>query len=277
MSLFDVPLVPLLLAAFLGFHGLRKRSLSPSGALAAFLAGFAMMAVPLRAFGVSLIIFYLAGSRATKVGKQLKAQLEDGHQEAGYRSAAQVLCNSASAFAASIAWSALFVPGSLVASVLGSALPPQAPYDLGAWCPLTPPQASGWSRPLLFVTLGCVLCAMRRAIITDDAVSQPFCVLSRRHARIRARHPLSFATETDHDAQACASGNQRRHVCHWNRCVTGRWTVHGAYAGGIALGGEQRLQSALVGRHRPACCLGDCSWWAWITGKWLHAMLYSRA
>ena len=60
MSLADVPLVPLLLAALLGFHGLRKRSLSPSGALAAFLVGFAMMAVPLRAFGVSLIIFYLA-------------------------------------------------------------------------------------------------------------------------------------------------------------------------------------------------------------------------
>ncbi|EPS98319.1 hypothetical protein FOMPIDRAFT_153697 [Fomitopsis schrenkii] len=178
MSLFDVPLVPLLLAAFLGFHGLRKRSLSPSGALAAFLAGFAMMAVPLRAFGVSLIIFYLAGSRATKVGKQLKAQLEDGHQEAGYRSAAQVLCNSASAFAASIAWSALFVPGSLVASVLGSALPPQAPYDLGAWCPLTPPQASGWSRPLLFVTLGHFACCL------GDTLASELGILSRSPPRL---------------------------------------------------------------------------------------------
>lgn len=162
MSLADVPLVPLLLAALLGFHGLRKRSLSPSGALAAFLVGFAMMAVPLRAFGVSLIIFYLAGSRATKVGKQLKAQLEDGHQEAGYRSAAQVLCNSASAFAASLAWSALFVPGSLAAGILRDVSTPQAPYDFAAWCPLTPPQGAGWSRSLRFVTLGCVLCVVWR-------------------------------------------------------------------------------------------------------------------
>lgn len=161
MLLSDIPLVPLFLAAFLGFHGLRKRSLSPSGALAAFLVGFAMMAVPLRAFGVSLITFYLAGSRATKVGKQLKAQLEDGHQEAGYRSAAQVLCNSASAFAASLAWTALFVPDSLVGGVLRDALPRQAPYDFGTWCPLTPPETAKWSRPLLFVTLGCVLRAVR--------------------------------------------------------------------------------------------------------------------
>lgn len=161
MSLSDIPLIPLLLAAFLGFHGLRKRSLSPSGALAAFIVGFTMMAVPLRAFGVSLIVFYLAGSRATKVGKQLKAQLEDGHQEAGYRSAAQVLCNSASAFAASLAWSALFVPGSLVGSVLRDALPPQTPYDFATWCPLTPPETAKWSRPLLFVSLGCVLSTTR--------------------------------------------------------------------------------------------------------------------
>ncbi|KAI0728890.1 integral membrane protein DUF92-domain-containing protein [Fomitopsis betulina] len=178
MSLADVPLVPLLLAALLGFHGLRKRSLSPSGALAAFLVGFAMMAVPLRAFGVSLIIFYLAGSRATKVGKQLKAQLEDGHQEAGYRSAAQVLCNSASAFAASLAWSALFVPGSLAAGILRDVSTPQAPYDFAAWCPLTPPQGAGWSRSLLFVTLGHFACCL------GDTLASELGILSRSPPRL---------------------------------------------------------------------------------------------
>ena len=120
------------------------------------------MSVRLWLFGVSLIVFYLAGSRATKVGKQLKAQLEDGHQEAGYRSAAQVLCNSASAFAASLAWTALFVPGSPLSTALRDTLPPQAPYDFTTWCPLTPPEAARWSRPLLFVTLGCVICTVRR-------------------------------------------------------------------------------------------------------------------
>ena len=55
---------PLVLALLLSSHGLRKRSLSPSGAVAAFVVGYTMMAVPLIAFGVSLIVFYLTGSRA---------------------------------------------------------------------------------------------------------------------------------------------------------------------------------------------------------------------
>ncbi|KZT74127.1 hypothetical protein DAEQUDRAFT_742778 [Daedalea quercina L-15889] len=169
----DIPLISFLLAAFLGIHGLRKRSLSPSGALAAFLVGFTMMAVPLRAFGVSLIVFYFAGSRATKVGKQLKAQLEDGHQEAGYRSAAQVLCNSASAFAASLVWNALFVRRSVLGSVLRDALPLQEPYDFGTWCPLTPPAAASWSRPLLFVTLGHFACCL------GDTLASELGILSR--------------------------------------------------------------------------------------------------
>jgi len=173
MTLADVPLVPLLLAAFLGFHGLRRRSLSPSGAIAAFIVGFTMMAVPLRAFGVSLITFYLVGSRATKVGKQLKVQFEEGHQEAGYRSASQVLCNSASAFAATLAWSALFVRGSVLGSVLGDALPPQVPYDFDEWCPLTPPVTASWSRPLLFVALGHFACCL------GDTLASELGILSR--------------------------------------------------------------------------------------------------
>ena len=107
-----------------------------------------------RVFGVSLIIFYLTGSRATKVGKELKAQLEDGHQAAGYRNATQVFSNSLSAFVASLLWSALFVPNSLASGLLWSAVPPQAAYDFDRWCPLTPPASSQTSRVLLFVTLG---------------------------------------------------------------------------------------------------------------------------
>lgn len=45
-----------------------------------------MMSVPLRGFGVSLIVFYLIGSRVTKTGKQLKGKLEEGHDMNGYRS-----------------------------------------------------------------------------------------------------------------------------------------------------------------------------------------------
>lgn len=84
------PLVPLLLATLLSGHGYRKRSLSPSGAITAFVVGFVLLSTKLRVFGVSLIIFYGVGSRATRVGKSLKATLEDGNDGAGYRNAFQV-------------------------------------------------------------------------------------------------------------------------------------------------------------------------------------------
>ena len=120
------------------------------------MVGFIMMSVPLRVFGVALIVFYLVGSRATKVGKELKAQLEEGHSEAGYRSATQVLCNSLPAFIASIFWSAAYVPGSIASSALSHQITIQEAYDFDRWCPLTPPNASRHSRTLLFIALGSV-------------------------------------------------------------------------------------------------------------------------
>lgn len=84
------PWVPFGIAIFLATHGLRKKSLSPSGAFTALIVGFLIMAAPLKAFGISLIVFYLTGSRATKVGKERKASLEEGHMEAGYRDGWQV-------------------------------------------------------------------------------------------------------------------------------------------------------------------------------------------
>ncbi|KAI0669379.1 integral membrane protein DUF92-domain-containing protein [Trametes maxima] len=151
--------LPLIAAIGLSVHGLRKGSLSPTGASAAFAVGYTMLSVPLRAFGVALLVFYLAGSRATKVGKTLKKKLEEGHQDAGYRNAAQVLCNSLSAIIAALLWSALYEPGSGPAQLLQAAnvtwLPGEhVPYNFDEWCPLTPPPAASWSRALLFVTLG---------------------------------------------------------------------------------------------------------------------------
>lgn len=60
----------LIIATGLASHGLRKGSLSLSGAIAAFLVGYGHLANPVRAFGTALIFFYLAGSRATKVGER---------------------------------------------------------------------------------------------------------------------------------------------------------------------------------------------------------------
>lgn len=59
-------LLPLFLAILLSVHGLRRKSLSPSGAVTAFVIGLLTMAGGLRVFGVALIGFYLIGSWATK-------------------------------------------------------------------------------------------------------------------------------------------------------------------------------------------------------------------
>lgn len=56
-----------LIATGLSLHGYRKGSLSLSGAIAAWLVGYGHLANPLKVFGVSMIVFYLIGSRATKV------------------------------------------------------------------------------------------------------------------------------------------------------------------------------------------------------------------
>lgn len=69
--------VPLLLALLLSAHGLRKGSLSTSGSIAAFFVGYLSLAVEgNKTFGVVLLCFYLAGSRATKVKSEFKAKCE---------------------------------------------------------------------------------------------------------------------------------------------------------------------------------------------------------
>jgi hypothetical protein len=67
--------VPGAIAVLLASHGLYKGSLSRSGAIAAFLVGYGHLANPLKLFGVSMIAFYLLGSRATKV--RCEAQLQE--------------------------------------------------------------------------------------------------------------------------------------------------------------------------------------------------------
>lgn len=58
------------IATLLAGHGYKKGSLSASGAIAAWLVGYGHLANPCKVFGVSMIAFYLIGSRATKVGSQ---------------------------------------------------------------------------------------------------------------------------------------------------------------------------------------------------------------
>ncbi|CAE7091396.1 unnamed protein product [Rhizoctonia solani] len=160
-----LPVVPGVLALLLGAQGIKKRSLSPSGGITAFVVGFLMMSVPLRGFGVSLIVFYLTGSRVTKVGKQLKGKLEEGHDMNGYRSGWQVLCNSFMALVASCLWGALFAPESIHAYLFGPFIPSlvswnQTDLDMGMVCPMSPQVGGGWSRTLVLVVLGHFACCL---------------------------------------------------------------------------------------------------------------------
>ncbi|KAI9220256.1 integral membrane protein DUF92-domain-containing protein [Blastocladiella britannica] len=86
-------IIPLALSTALAAHGLRKRSLSPSGAAAGFLVGLVTFSHPDPIFGVVLVAFYQSGSMITKWGKAEKKQIEDDYHEEGRRNAWQVLCN----------------------------------------------------------------------------------------------------------------------------------------------------------------------------------------
>ncbi|KIM87712.1 hypothetical protein PILCRDRAFT_3476 [Piloderma croceum F 1598] len=166
----SVSLIALIIATTLALHGWRKGSLSPGGAAAAFIIGFLMLAVPLRTFGISLIVFYLIGSRATKYGKSLKATLEEGFHEAGYRSAWQVLCNSFAAFIATVIWSVLFAPRSIpwtVASALKLGVAETSLYAPDEWCPLSRDVSDGASRALLFATLGHFACCLGDTLASE--------------------------------------------------------------------------------------------------------------
>jgi uncharacterized membrane protein len=77
----------------LSYHGLRKKSLSLSGASAAFFVGFTAFATSYR-FGIMLILFYYTGSKLTKVKEDVKAKLEEDFKTGGQRNYTQVLANS---------------------------------------------------------------------------------------------------------------------------------------------------------------------------------------
>jgi uncharacterized membrane protein len=97
-ALQDIPIIPLLIGAAVAWRGLKKGSLSMDGALAAFFVGSTMLSTELRVFGITMLVFYFTGSRATRVGKELKAKLEDSVREgAGQRDAVQVCSSKRSA------------------------------------------------------------------------------------------------------------------------------------------------------------------------------------
>lgn len=117
------------IAVLAAARGYRSGSLDPGGAAAAALLGYSALANPLSVFGVCLLGFYLAGSRATKVKAAIKATYEEPEHEAvsvdqasrttsksvrvepksgGNRSATQVACNALLGTACAVTWRYLY-------------------------------------------------------------------------------------------------------------------------------------------------------------------------
>ncbi|KAF9476109.1 hypothetical protein BDN70DRAFT_812817 [Pholiota conissans] len=173
-SLLD-PAICLLIAVALATHGLRRKSLAPSGALAALVVGFLTLTGGTKVFGIALIGFYLIGSRATKYGKKTKARLEEGNHAsgAGYRSGRQVFCNSAAGLVAAFLWNAAFAPTSVharIARAMG------ADVTMGVFgitstdplaCPVDKFVGDGWSRALLFAALGHFACCLGDTLASE--------------------------------------------------------------------------------------------------------------
>lgn len=87
-------LLGLLIASALAIRGRQRKSLSPSGAVAAFAVGFVAFASSVR-FGLTLLSFYMSATRATRYKAAYKRQVEDGYSaQNGNRSAPQVLASS---------------------------------------------------------------------------------------------------------------------------------------------------------------------------------------
>eukprot|EP01102_Stenamoeba_stenopodia_P009266 TRINITY_DN2733_c0_g1_i1.p1 TRINITY_DN2733_c0_g1~~TRINITY_DN2733_c0_g1_i1.p1 ORF type:complete len:308 (+),score=67.47 TRINITY_DN2733_c0_g1_i1:40-924(+) len=77
---------------FLAFRSVKKKSLSSSGAIAAFGVGLLTCLAGYR-FAIVLVTFFLTSSKLTKYKAERKKQLEDGYQEGGNRNAVQVFAN----------------------------------------------------------------------------------------------------------------------------------------------------------------------------------------
>ncbi|KAI8830936.1 integral membrane protein DUF92-domain-containing protein [Chytriomyces cf. hyalinus JEL632] len=77
----------------LAYHGLKKGSLSISGAVAAAAVCLPTFSHPSYLFMIVLLTFYLSSSRLTKVGSATKASIEEDHKAGGQRTAVQVFSN----------------------------------------------------------------------------------------------------------------------------------------------------------------------------------------
>ncbi|KJE90655.1 hypothetical protein, variant [Capsaspora owczarzaki ATCC 30864] len=85
-------LTAVLVSSAVAGYGLKRNSLSRSGAALAMVVGYLTSLAGFRFFAV-LLFFFLSSSKLTKFGAKQKQKLEDGFVEGGRRTAMQVFCN----------------------------------------------------------------------------------------------------------------------------------------------------------------------------------------
>ena len=91
MDAFGVRLaVAVAVATMIAVRGRRKRSLSPSGAVAGWLVGFTSLGLGGYSFGVVVMAMYISSSLLTKYGAKRKAKIEHDYHKASERTAANV-------------------------------------------------------------------------------------------------------------------------------------------------------------------------------------------
>lgn len=102
MKPFGVPalLLGFSFATVMARRGVKRKSLSPNGAVAAWVVGFFMLGSGLRGFG--LICFYFVGTKATKYHHQEKTTMDASAASGAVRGPQQVLAVSALAVICSL-------------------------------------------------------------------------------------------------------------------------------------------------------------------------------
>ncbi|ESO06357.1 hypothetical protein HELRODRAFT_106099 [Helobdella robusta] len=85
-------LAAVFLPTILVYYGLKKRSLSSSGAQVGFIIGF-VMTISSLSFFACLFVFFMLGSTVTKWRSGQKCKFEENYKEGGQRNWLQVICN----------------------------------------------------------------------------------------------------------------------------------------------------------------------------------------
>lgn len=101
-------LLGLAIATAMSVRGRKRGSLSPSGAIAAFIVGFLTFFSSVR-FGLTLLTFYLTATKMTRYKSELKSRIEDGYvSSGGNRTASQVFASALPAALIAVSYLYLF-------------------------------------------------------------------------------------------------------------------------------------------------------------------------